>query len=185
MILINNFLDCFERLKQHAVEGHFEDVENPIDGVVYPGICQDIPDAIRSEVLSKLEALKGCPVIDPVMFMRRSRKGVHAPNQVHNDISHGKFSCMVYINEQRPGAGTSLVSHKETGLQESPTTDEELRTIERDKNTPDKWDIDLLVNMKPNTGCIFPAGRLHRAEPVGGFGTTEEDSRVVLTCFFS
>jgi hypothetical protein len=182
-MIIDGFLGSFEELKRASQENEFGDVENPYDGVVYPLISRDIPYVVEHEILSKLERALGRPAENHTIFMRRSPKGVNAPHQVHSDISMGKYSMMLYINEGE-GAGTSFVKHNRTGIAYNPADEHFVRIVNTDQKKIDAWEIVDFVDAVPNRAFVFEADRLHRAEPVGGFGEGTE-ARVVLTCFFS
>ena len=176
-MILDNFIESFELLK----DGEFKDEVNPIDGVTYPQVCKDIPEQAEQEILGKLREILGREPQNPFMFMRRSPKGLPCPQQVHSDQSMGNYSLMLYITEQ---GGTSLVSHKESGIAYNPAKQEYVDIIHRDQNIADAWEIIDMVKMKPNRAFIFKSKRLHRAEPVGGYGQGSE-ARCVLTCFFS
>ncbi len=179
-MIINNFIKSFAELEIAARENDFIDEVNPVDGVIYPLICADIPESVRSEIEENLKALNGGKVDINIMFMRRSPEGVSCPHKVHSDISMGKYSLMLYIN----GGHTSLVRHNKTGIAFSPEDDSYLDIIHKDQNNDDAWSVTEIMGGEPNVAAIFDSSRLHRAEPVGGFGSGV-DSRVVLTCFFS
>ena len=179
-MIVRGFIDSFESLLTASKEEAFTDEVNPIDGVVYPLICTAIPEPVKAEIEEKLTAIKGAPIDINTMFMRRSPKGVSCPHEVHSDISMGKYSLMLYIN----GGHTSLVRHKASGIAYSPEDIAYLDIIHQDQNKEDAWLVTELMGGEPNMAAIFDASRLHRAEPIGGFGSGA-DSRVVLTCFFS
>ena len=186
MLIIDDFLESFEALREYADTAVFSDVVNPVDGVVYPLICSEIPEGIRAEILAKLEDFKGAPIESPTIFMRRSPAGVPVPHAVHSDMSMGSHSLMVYLNrEEDCRGGTSFLSHKATGIGYNPDRPDFAYIVAADQNNHDAWMIRDMIDMKPNRAAIFDASRLHRAEPSGGFGTTPRDMRVVLTCFFS
>lgn len=164
----------------------FSDVVNPVDGVVYPRICSAIPADITAEIYAKLEAFKGSPIKNPTLFMRMSPEGVHCPHKVHSDASMGTHSLMLYLNEPSTlGAGTSFVGHIDTGIGYAPALEDFAQIITAAQNDDAAWAIHDFAHMKANRAVIFKADRLHRAEPVGGFGSTNQDARLVLTCFFS
>lgn len=184
MIVIDDFLPEFEELQSYAKTATFTDVANDFDGVTYPLICADIPRNLVISVLSQIAKRFGMPE-DPVMFMRRSPAGVPCPHQVHSDASMGTHSLMLYLNaEEDCQGGTSFLSHRLTGIAYNPELPEAVEIIVADQNRTDAWDIRDMAEMRPNRAVIFKADALHRAEPVGGFGDTPENTRVVLTCFF-
>lgn len=186
MLIIDGFLDSFDSLREYADSASFGTIRNDADGVDYPEICADIPDHVKAEIFSRLESIKGAPVDNPVLFMRRSPAGIHCPHQVHSDKTMGKYSLMLYMNRiEDCQGGTSFLSHKATGIGYNPEWQEFVSIITADQNNSDAWDVRELASMQPNRAVIFDAARLHRAEPVGGFGETPQDMRLVLTCFFS
>lgn len=185
MLIIDNFAPDFDELQKFAFTAEFTDVVNDFDGVTYPLICSSIPDHMKWGVLS-LIAKHFAPPISPTMFLRRSPEGVPCPHQVHSDASMGRYSLMLYLNaEEDCEGGTSFLSHRATGIGYNPELAEAVAIVTNDQNNWQAWDERDRVDMKPNRAVIFDASRLHRAEPVGGFGDTPENTRVVLTCFFS
>ncbi len=181
-MIIDDFLKSFNELKEASLICEFKDEVNQIDGVVYPFICKDIPNNVENEVFDNLSEYIGDKVKSPIIFMRKSPHGVSCPHQVHSDASMGDFSLMLYLNEGN--GGTSLVKHNRTGIAYNPESEAFVGIVQSDQNNSDSWAITDMINMKRNRAFIFDSRRLHRAEPVGGFGK-EGDSRVVLTCFFS
>lgn len=186
MHIFDGFLNTFDQLREYADTATFEDIRNPVDFVVYPKICDQIPADVRREVLDTLSRWKGSPVIAPVMFMRSTPQGTPCPHQVHSDASMGLYSMMLYLNRQADcRGGTSFLSHIDTGIAFNPALDDFAQIVVNDQNDSSKWHARTLVEMIQNRAVIFDSSALHRAEPVGGFGSTPEDSRLVLTCFFS
>lgn len=184
MLIIDHFLPEFEELQKYAQTAEFTDVVNEFDGVTYPLICADIPRHLVISVLGHIAKHFAMPK-DPIMFMRRSPAGVPCPHQVHSDASMGTHSLMLYLNaEDDCQGGTSFLSHRLTGIAYNPELPEAVAIITAHQNSPEAWDIREQADMRPNRAVIFDASRLHRAEPVGGFGDTPENTRVVLTCFF-
>jgi len=184
MIVIDDFLPEFDELQKYAMTAKFTDVVNSFDGVTYPLICTDLPDHLRKHVLR--EIAKHFPGFEsPVMFMRRSPAGVPCPHQAHSDASMGTHSLMLYLNSaDHCRGGTSFLSHRISGIAYAPADPLFIGVVVDDQNRPEAWDVRGMAEMKPNRAVIFDAAMMHRAEPVGGFGSTPEDARVVLTCFF-
>jgi hypothetical protein len=184
MVVIDDFLPEFDELQKYALTATFTDVVNEADGVTYPLICADIPSHLKFAIYSSLEKHFRAPV-SPTIFMRRSPAGVHCPHQVHSDLSMGDYSLMLYLNDAKHcQGGTSFLSHRSLGTAYHPELPEAVAVVEADQNNAPAWRVREMAAMKPNRAVIFDASRLHRAEPVGGFGDTPENTRVVLTCFF-
>ena len=181
-MIIDDFISSYGELKKASLSGEFKDEINAVDGVTYPLICKDIPEVVRDEVLQRLALFLGRPIIKPVMFMRKSTLGVACPQQAHADGCMGTYSLMLYTNKHE--GGTSLVKHTKTGIAYQPEDPEFIKIIVDSQNDELAWEITEMIHMEQNRGFIFDAKRIHRAEPVGGFGKGK-DARVVLTCFFS
>ncbi len=181
-MIVDDFISTFKGLKEYALNAEFKDEVNEIDKVVYPLICKDIPAVYYDEILLQIENILGRKPENILMFMRRSPVGVPCPHQVHSDAVMGRYSLMLYLQESI--GGTALLHHKLTGIGHNPQAQELVDVITLDQNSPEKWVMDEYVQMKENRAFIFPSDRMHRAEPVGGFGEGKE-ARVVLTCFFS
>jgi hypothetical protein len=180
--IVDNFLDeaMYNRLREHADTLNFTGVQNPVDGVVYPGISTDIPDDVRKFILRTLKPR------DFTLFMRLSLAGVPVPHQAHTDTLMGTTSLMLYLNRpEHCRGGTSFVKHKKTGMISDPRDKFEERVWQLDTNKRNAWAIYEQVDMKPNRAAIFPAKLMHRAEPSGGFGTEAKNGRLVLTMFYS
>lgn len=185
MLVIDHFLPEFEELQAYAKSAVFTDVVNQADGVTYPLICADIPDHLKLSIFCMIAKHFDAPT-SPTVFMRRSPSGVPCPHQVHSDASMGRHSLMLYLNdEEHCEGGTSFLSHRVTGIAYNPAMSMFADLVVDDQNTAEAWDVREMVEMHPNRAVIFDAARLHRAEPVGGFGDAPGNTRVVLTCFFS
>lgn len=183
--IVDDFVFDYLSLRRYADSAIYEDVVNPADGVVYPGICTQIPKDVISDITYRLGGVLGSGISVKTIFMRQSKEGVPVPHQAHNDLAMGRFSLMLYLNrEEHCQGGTELVRHAETGLAEQPATEEGVEVWRRDANTPQAWARIALCEMRPNRAFIFDAALMHRALPIAGFGTTNEDARLVLTCFF-
>ncbi len=183
-MIMDNFLKTFSQLREHAVQADYSGVTNPADGVLYPDITADIPVEVLEDVQSSLDKFMGWQVGINTIFMRLTSKNTKgAPHQAHTDAIMGDFTLLLYLQDG-PG-GTSFVRHKTIGLHSQPANDAEAEIWRRDTNIPDAWEITEMVAMKSNRANIVPSYKMHRAEPVGGFGEGPEDGRIVLTAFFS
>lgn len=184
-MVIDDFLSYFDKVREWADGATYAPVTNPVDGVVYPGICADIPENVRAEILFKLQTVLNGAVKLNHLFARLSTKGAHAPHQAHNDATMGMFSMMLYLNRQVDCyGGTELVEHVCHGLMYGPETEVEVDVWRNETNIEEMWTPYGGAQMKPNRAFIFDARLMHRAAPVGGFGKDAKDGRLVLTAFF-
>jgi hypothetical protein len=182
VIIIDDFLGSYDDLKAHALAADFGGAVNPVDGVEYPHICADVPDAVRSEIIERLTSSLGREPESVTLFMRRSPEGCHVPHIAHTDNSMGLYSLMLYMNDAE--GGTAFIRHRETGVMYAPESQDMVDFISRDQNSPEKWALVDMAHMKENRAVIFDAGKFHCAMPIGGFGEGSE-ARAVLTVFFS
>lgn len=181
-LVLDDFLpdDIFEALREYADNADFVDYES--QGVSYSGIVPEIPTEIEQIIQHRMPFVAH----DMTIFLRFSLEGMQYPHQVHSDWEMGDTSMMLYLNrEEDCQGGTAFVSHKDSNMFIHPDMDSRLEQLNRDQDNPEKWDIYELCEMKPNRALFFPSWLLHRAEPIGGFGTNREHGRVVLTAFFN
>jgi hypothetical protein len=184
VIEIDNFIENFDELESFYKTAEYKDEVNPSDGVVYPHICKDLPESIVHSVMFQLTyGVLGRMPKDPVIFLRKSPEGVDVPHKFHTDNSMGKFSLMLYLQDN-DNAGTGFAKHKETGVTSSNIGEESLSKTIKDCNDDSKWQIYKSFKMRKNRAVTFDASQFHVALPIGGFGEAE-NSRTVLTCFFS
>jgi len=185
-IIIDDFLDDFESFRKYCDNVEYSGVENPGDGIFYPGASFDIPDKVKEEVLQKVTNLFN-KKIDPLgMFVRLSKVGDYAPHQSHTDAAMAQYTMIMYVNRLEDCiGGTSFVIHKDTGMFSTPINDRQLSVWQEDYNTPEKWQILKMCSMIPNRTLIFDSNLMHRSEPVGGFGDTSVNGRLIFGMFFN
>lgn len=182
MIVIDGFIDSYLELKEYSRHCEFSAIKNVVDGVIYPDICAEIPDDIRAEILDSLKEVTGRTPMNPTMFMRMSKNDCYCPHPIHHDLSMGSLSLMLYMSDE---GGTAFVRHDDTGITYAPKSRDITDMIRGEATKLDSWTVYDGADMKQNRALIFDAGIFHMAQPVGGYGTTQEDARLVLTCFFS
>lgn len=181
-MIIDGFLDCYDKLKEISIGDGFADIVNPADGVTYPHINSNIPDYAIAEINEKLGEIFGDVAIN-FAFMRRSPENSKAPHIAHTDNSMGTHSLMVYFADNER-AGTGMLRHRKTGIEYAPESQEFVDLVKEDQNKIGEWFIYDMAEMKQNRVAIFDAGKFHCALPVGGFGQGSS-ARCVLTCFFT
>lgn len=191
--VVDGFLPehLFQQLRDYAHDLEFSGVVSPHDGVEYPDISVEIPTWISAWVKSGIAKMMDVSVpsveIDTQFWRLTTKATDPAPHGAHNDAIHGKYSAFYYINDKPEGvmAGTSLVSHRNTGLKSQPKSVGEWTVWERESNNYDAWKIDDMIFWEPNRLAIYEADRMHRAEPPDGWGESAKDGRLVLITFFS
>lgn len=183
--IFDEALPDWEGLREHCDGLDYTGVRNPSDGVVYPGISVDIPKDVTTFISWHLERFFNKPVTIRKQFFRITTEDLPtAPHQAHTDAIEGTYAFMVYMNRpEHCAGGTSILKHV-TGWQGNPIDEMQQAQWERDTNRPDMWRIIDMCPMKSNRAFLVRAGVMHRAEPIGGFGKTAEDGRLVLITFF-
>ena len=183
-IIIDDFIGGFEAYRDILDSHIFSGVQSPVDGVFYKGVSADIPQHIADNIKANLDLYYENVEIK-YQFVRISQEGIFAPHGAHNDASMSTHSCRLYLNRTEDCAGgTSFVSHVDEGMPYGPENDEQLKAWQLDSSNENKWNIDEIATMKPNRAVMFESDRMHRSEPVGGFGRTTKDARLVLVTFF-
>lgn len=187
---IKEFFPEFETINNFARTLEFKDVVNPADEVTYPGIAPDVPEWVKKHVEKRCSEVWGRKLEAKTIFFRLTHQGgdpVRAPHQAHTDTAMGKYTFICYFQDappHQPKSGTSLVKHRTVGnLHQDPWTSYEMGIWERDTNRYDSWVITKLFGMERNKAVTYESKRMHRAEPVAGFGSDADDGRLVLVAF--
>lgn len=175
-LIIDDFLDDFERWRACLDATSYVDITSDADGVVYPGICAELPQELQGEIRYKLQAVAGLTKVN-YLFARLSIEGASPPHWAHHDGAMGARSLMLYMNRpEHCDGGTAMLRHKEG--------DPSPQVWARDTNKPQQWHLESVCPMHANRAFIFRADQWHAAMPLGGFGKTARDGRLVITCFF-
>lgn len=185
-VIVDEFLDDYEGLRAHCDGLSYNGETNPKDKVFYPGVSFDIPESIKSDVLQKVTNIIGKEIKPVGMFLRLSKEGDTAPHQAHTDALMSEYTFILYLNRIEDCiGGTSFVIHKDTGMHENPVNEKQLSVWQKDYNTADKWQIFKMCSMIPNRALIFDSIKMHRSEPINGFGGDAKDGRMILGMFFN
>lgn len=184
-IIIDDFLDKGEDFRKYAINQSYDGVTSPWDNIKYPDISIKVPENIQREIKYIIEDMTGAYVHVQSIFMRMSKEGVQAPHQAHTDKIMGDYTFLLYLNKDEDCiGGTDILEHID-GMKVHPTTKEEIALWEKDTNIPEKWVKTGFCPMKFNRAFILRSDLFHRSQPLGGFGTTAENSRLVLVMFFN
>jgi hypothetical protein len=129
---------------------------------------------------------------------RLTRKGAKGRSGVH--IDPAAYSGILYLSRPedcaKPDAGgTDFFRHKRTGLEAVPQDAAKIAAsgygdintlvedvVNKDTTSPAKWERVMRVPARFNRLLLFSPWQFHDAAP--GFGTTPEDSRLVMLLFF-
>lgn len=173
-LIIDDFLEDFSGWRTWADGCRYTEETNDVDGISYPGICRDLP---TYGAIKRLSAIMGQTITLNALFMRLSLAGTPVPHWAHHDGAMGQFSLMVYMNRAEDcQGGTALLRHKDG--------EPDHGTWLRDTNQPERWQMVSACEMVPNRAFIFRSTLWHSALPIGGFGDSSSNGRLVLTGFF-
>ena len=130
---------------------------------------------------------------------RLTSKGAKGRSGVH--IDPAAYSGILYLSRPedcaRPEAGgTDFFRHRRTGLEAVPQDPARIAAsgygdinalvedvVNKDTTLPAKWERTLRIPARFNRLLLFSPWQFHNAAP--GFGTTAEDSRLVMLLFFA
>lgn len=184
LIIVDDFFPYPHAVRNNIVMFPFTDYTSAVDGVTYPGISQHIPEWIKNITIAHVGAVMGIPLIASTMFARLTTSAVaEAPHKIHSDRVMGDFAAHIYLSVAWPSSsGTSFWTHRSQGEYHTEKTNPKI--IDEDSNVLTQWERNYMIAGKFNRLLIHDANLWHCAEPVGGWGSTPEDGRLVLTTFF-
>lgn len=155
---INSFLlidDLLDDVNAHVADVLSNDFIDVNDGVSTFKNIQDRKSDIVSE--SILPLFKDFDVA--YNFVRRSPEGQEDPNFIHSDEMMGDLTCLLYLNEERPGEdGTTMYDEDETSK--------------------------IIFKSKLNRMIIFDSLLKHSRNIFNNFGS-DERSRLVQVIFLN
>ena len=131
-------------------------------------------------------------IIPSSMFFRITNpKMEHA--LIHSDREYGENTAIVYLSIASEMSGTAFYRHRETGWTDLPALEElvqdqvffqKIRQQMLDASEAD-WEMYEFIEVRYNRCLIFDAPKIHCRIPKVGFGTNEENSRMVWVCHFN
>lgn len=168
-----------EQILAHST---FKPYQSPHDGVIYPGIAENIPANVKRIFQAEIETCLHLAIDTVVIFSRIMSAGMAVPHRVHSDRIMAEFSAHLYLStEFTEGSGTGFFRHKIFGDRHTAETiDSEVRP-----NSPEDWQEYARIPARFGRLLIHDATLWHCAFPLEGFGQAPEDSRMVLTAFFN
>ena len=167
----------------------------------FPGLNSSAPlgtDAVDAAV-SRLLRLKLGPAPGTQHgHCRLTPKGAKGRSGVH--IDPAAYSGILYLSRPEDCAlpqagGTDFFRHRRTGLESVPQDPAKIAAsgyadinalvedvVNKDTASPAKWERTLRIPARFNRLLLFSPWQFHDAAP--GFGSTPEDSRLVMLLFF-
>jgi len=186
--VVDDFFEEPWELRGWALAKGFRDEQSPVDGVDYRGVCKDPPWIFRHEAEVKLSYLMRSPALVKLAFLRLAMKDVNPTRRIiHLDPMYAGYLATVYLNppgEYPEDSGTWIFKHTLTGMETTPTCQEEIDVWDADANSLDRWTITGVAKQEWNRVVVVPTSRYHAAMPVGGFGEVPGTGRMVFVAFF-
>lgn len=194
ILVIDDFLDNAEALRQHALTLDYPDIKGAFPG---RNSVQRVNIDGLDQIVSQLagERLKA---IDPPESHAKCRITLGSDvgrGRVH--IDHSDWSAILYLSKAEDcHGGTQFFRHKRTGTTRAPVSEAELAAmgyasvadmhrdiIEQDGNDEAAWDMVMEVPMQFNRLILLRPWLWHTAGP--GFGDRIDNGRLVYLMFFS
>lgn len=167
----------------------------------FPGLNSSTPldTAAVDDAVSRLLGIRLGPAPGTQHgHCRLTMKGAKGKSGVH--IDPAAYSGILYLSRPedcaKPQAGgTDFFRHRRTGLEAVPQDPARVAAsgypdvnalvedvVNKDTTSPAKWERMLRIPARFNRLLLFSPWQFHDAAP--GFGTTSEDSRLVMLLFF-
>lgn len=184
MAIVDDFFSKPNVTRKLVVRGSFEDHTAEQDQVVYPGINKYLPKIVVDEYHAGLSKLFQREILPVVTFARLTTpKLPQAPHAIHCDVAMSQFAAQVYLSRSwERGSGTGFFEHLTYGSEMYEPGDE---CLQEHSNDLSKWDLTGVCRGKFNRLLVHDSRLWHCALPVGGWGESAIDGRLVLTCFFN
>ena len=193
MLIVDDFLDDAETIRQHALKLDYPPQEGEFPG---RNSLQRINLEGLTEVVSQLVGEPLVPSGRPLSHAkcRLTMAADKGRGRVHIDQCH--WSGILYLSRPEDcRGGTEFFRHKASGTDRFPLTHEELRAlgystfleaqekmIQREGTVEEAWEPTMTVPMRFNRLVLLRPWLWHTAGP--GFGDRPENARLVYLLFF-
>jgi hypothetical protein len=178
VIVIDDFLPEFDRVREHAKLSHFYDWKAQ-DGAVYKRISLLHVPGMFDTLTEHLGDIRIA-----AMGYRLNYENEEPNQSIHADLGFATHVALVYLNEG--DSGTAFWQHKETKAAEIWYGQQELfQQIKDDFESPEAWEQRLVVPTKKNRAVIYKANLFHSRFPFAAFGSTPDDGRLIALAFFT
>ena len=191
--VVDNFLPNVEAVRASALRsgfGTWRPNKGDIGADSYGGV-NFVGD--HASGFARLQRHVGRQIIPNSMFFRITNDSMeHA--LIHSDRGYGENTAILYLSPTNPvKSGTGFYRHRETGMEEMPSLEElmkdpvffqKIRQQMLDADDRD-WEIYQFVESTFNRCLIFNGPKIHCRIPKTGYGSTEDDSRMVWVAHFN
>lgn len=189
LYVFDDFADNMDEVREKVITMPFADEKGPDDYVYKNVLVADMPVWFE-----ELAGRVGKKIIPRMSFFRMNIERELPHSWVHSDDICAQYAAVLYMNKPAQCyGGTAMWKHLPTGLNFLPSP-EQLAAVNvpvsiREDIGKDTHDIKLweqvgMVPMRYNRLVTYPTTYFHSRYPFEGFGATQEDARLVWTCFY-
>lgn len=187
----DNFTPFAERVRASALSSGFG-TWRPKKGEVGTSIYTGMSFWGEHSVMVHALSLRvGQPVFPNSMFFRVTNEDTESA-YVHSDREAGEYTAIVYLSEHAGDFGTGFYRNKRTGMTRMPSFEcmradpDEFEKLKKEmvSGGDTDWELMDFVRGEFNRCLIFDAPLFHARHPKNGFGSTNEDGRMVWVCHF-
>jgi hypothetical protein len=191
--VFDNFIDDPERVRQSAIRSGFG-TWNPNKGDIGANFYEGVNFWGDHATLFRALHKKIGTIIPSSMFFRINNPKHVQHSLIHSDRDYGEHTAIVYLSPTScERSGTAFYKHRETGWTDRPPLEELIKDPEflakykqQERAADDRdWQMYRFVEAKYNRCLVFDAPKIHCRIPKLGYGTTENDSRMVWVCHFN
>ena len=152
-----------------------------------------IPSDVAEVIMSSVVSIMGVPIDMEFLVARLSTDTIDSDVRIHTDFGMGTTHACVWYGTDPPeepvssyaGYGTAFFDHHVHGIRFRGEKDEHDRLLREDAGDLQKFNFQSLVPMKENRLVVYPSDLFHSRYPFEGWGTSQQDGRVVIVGFFS
>lgn len=183
--VVDNFCPQIDEVRESAIQAGFGSWRPPTAAVgsgVYEGMCFWGRHSYMLKALA--EATGVIPFVNNMFFRVTNTDTEKA--YVHSDRMWGTKTCVAYLSQHEEDSGTGFFRHRETGLIEMPTFEEQKKMrifdlLKKDmtEGGENEWQQLDYVRGLYNRAVIFHAPLFHSRWPKTGIGNTSENGRMV------
>jgi len=166
IIIKDDFCPQLEEVRQSALDSGFG-TWTPNQGLVGKSEYDGMNFAGNHDLITRcLSGALGFPIYPRASFFRITKPDTRT--YIHSDRTHGNWTCIVYLSKHTEVSGTAFYRHRETGLMEMPTFEQQkemgifdMLKADMENGKEDKWEKLDFIRGVYNRALIFNAPLFH------------------------
>ena len=188
--IVDDFIKSVDSVREIAINSKPADLVNPEDNQQYSRVHVLAADSpLLARTCTNLSTIMGSRIQPTLAFFRFSYEGGYVPYHAHSDaFMDCQYTAVTYLNKaEHCRGGTCFLRHVGTGLTRwnKHTDPEDHARMQSEGAEPLAWVEEFGVPMAPGRVVIYPSELIHWSQPLGGFGSTPEDGRLVFVTLFN